>query len=166
MPLLTNAAGWSATWEMTESCVTTSCEVLSGSAFVFMRIACYRWNLLHKFIIYLRGFLPRSQACVVRHAVRDSERKGGQDGATHASGWQLCPSSPLLRPPPPSGCHSLHACTHTHTHTGDITVRCHGNQPTTLYPECFTAYELQIDQCWHYNCYYSAFVPNNIQSLF
>ncbi len=118
MPLLTNAAGWSATWEMTESCATTSCEVLSGSAFVFMRIACYRWNLLHKCIIYLRGFLPRSQACVVRHAVRDSERKGGQDGATHASGGNYAPV-------PLSWDHHhhlaailcTHACTHTHTHT-------------------------------------------------
>ncbi len=141
------AAGWSATWEMTESCVTPSCEVLSGSAFVFMRVACYRWNLPHKCIIYLRGFLPRSQRALSDtrfETLREREvRMGLRMPAVATMPQFLSPETTTTIWLPFTA--RMH--THTHTHTGDITVRCHGNQPTTLYPECFTAYELQINQC-------------------
>lgn len=79
----------------------------------------------------LCGFLPRSQCVLSDTRFETFREKGGQDEATHASSGNYAPvpSSWDRR-------HHLAAILYTHAHarahTGNITVRCHGNQPTIL----------------------------------
>lgn len=63
--------------------------------------------------IHVVFFLGRSVRCQTRGSRLWEKGRSGWGYACQR--WQLCPSSPLLRPPPPSGCHSLHEYTHTHT---------------------------------------------------
>lgn len=90
--------------EWQKSCVTLRWDLSSFCA------SCYRRNLGRKRMIYSLG----RSACCQTHGSRLAEK--GRSGWGYAcQQWQLCPSSPLLRPPPPSGCHSLPACTCAHT---------------------------------------------------
>lgn len=168
MPLLANAAGWSAIREITESCVTPSCKVLSGSAFVFMHIACYRWNLLHKYTIYLRGFVPRSQRASSDkwfETLREREVRMGLRMPAVATMPQFpSPETTTTIWLPFSA--RMH--THTHGRHNCQVPRQPAHHPVPRMLLLLMNYRSTNVHFYnrHYTSYYSVFTPDNMQSLF